>query len=39
MLEATLKWLRRNGVIFHAISNNKTPCDVMIDDKAINPEL
>jgi uncharacterized HAD superfamily protein len=38
LIPATLKWLRMNGVTFHAISNNKTPCDTYIDDRAMRPE-
>ena len=37
LIPATLDWLRRNGVIFHAISNNKTPADCYIDDLAMKP--
>jgi uncharacterized HAD superfamily protein len=37
MIPATLKWLRKNGVTFHAISNNKTPFDCFCDDRAIRP--
>lgn len=36
LIPATLKWLRMHGVIFHAISNNKMPADLYIDDKAQN---
>ncbi len=36
LIPATLKWLRRNGVIFQAISNNKIGTDVgYVDDKSI----
>jgi len=38
LLPATLRWLRVNSVSFQAISNNKTPCDLLIDDRAINPK-
>jgi uncharacterized HAD superfamily protein len=38
MLPATLEWLRRNNVRFHAISNIKMPADVYVDDRAILPE-
>lgn len=34
LIEATLKWLKRNGVLYQAISNQKTPCDIYIDDRA-----
>ena len=36
LLPATLEWLRKHGVKFHAISNNKMAADVYIDDKAID---
>ena len=36
LIPATLKWLRKHGVFFHAISNNKIPANAYIDDKAIN---
>jgi len=36
LIPVTLEWLRRNNVPFHAFSNNKTPCDLLIDDKAVN---
>lgn len=36
LIPATLGWLRRWGVQFHAISNNKTPADIYIDDKSIS---
>jgi len=35
LIPETLDWLRRNNVRFHAISNNKMPADVYIDDSAI----
>ena len=36
LIPATLKWLRKNGVTFHAISNNKCPSDIgYLDDKSI----
>jgi len=38
LIPATLKWLRRNDVVFHAVSNNKSPADVYIDDKLIKME-
>lgn len=37
-IPATLEWLRRNNVRFHAFSNQKTAGDVLIDDIAIRPE-
>lgn len=36
-IPATLEWLRRNNIRYHAISNNKTPLDVLVDDVAIHP--
>lgn len=33
LIEASIKWLRQNGVKFDAISNNKAPADIYIDDK------
>jgi len=35
LVENTIKWLRLNGVNFHAISNNKIPADYYIDDKMV----
>ena len=36
LIPATLKWLRKHGVTFHAISNNKCPTDIgYLDDKSI----
>ncbi len=37
LIPATLQWLRKHGVPFFAISNNKMYADVYIDDKAFNP--
>lgn len=37
LIPATLRWLRRNGVYFHAFSNNKTSADIYIDERAIKP--
>ena len=36
LIPSTLKWLRKHQVFFHAISNNKIPADVYIDDKAVH---
>lgn len=36
LIPATLEWLRRNNIRYHAISNIKTPGDLLIDDKCIN---
>lgn len=38
MIPSTLQWLRRNGVLFHAISNLKCPADLYIDDISKRPE-
>ena len=35
LVEATLKWLKLNGVEFQAISNKKMAADIYIEDKAI----
>jgi uncharacterized HAD superfamily protein len=37
-IPATLEWLRRNNIRFHAITNLKSAADVYIDDKALRPE-
>jgi len=34
--EATIRWLNRYEVSYHAISFNKMPCDLLIDDKVMN---
>ena len=34
LIPATLEWLRRNNVRYHAISNLKIPASVYFDDKA-----
>lgn len=36
LIPATLEWLRRNNVRFHAISNFKMGADVYLDDRAIS---
>lgn len=36
LIPATMQWCRKNGVIFHAISNHKAPADIYIDDNCIN---
>ena len=38
LIPASLEWLRRNGVHFHAFSNNKVPADVYIDDRSVHPK-
>lgn len=37
-IPATLKWLRKHNISFHAISNHKCSADIYIDDKAYRPE-
>ena len=34
LIEASLKWLRKNGVEFQAISNKKMSADFYFDDKS-----
>lgn len=36
LLSASVKWLRKHDIPFQAISNNKTSCDIAIDDKTYN---
>lgn len=36
LIPATLEWLRRNNVRWHAFSNQKPPSDAYIDDKAVH---
>jgi len=36
LISATLEWLDRNGVYYHAISNRKVPFEILIDDTAIS---
>lgn len=39
LIPATIKWLRKHEIMFHAISNNKIPTDVgYVDDKSISIE-
>lgn len=38
LIPATLTWLRKNGVEFHAISNHKIPGDIYLDNKAMRPD-
>lgn len=35
LIPSSLKWLRKHGVNFDAISNNKPPASFYVDDKAI----
>lgn len=39
LLEASVKWLRKVGVRFDAISNNKQASCCYIDDRSFNPFL
>lgn len=38
LIPATLEWLRRNNVMYSAISNQKCGAFAYVDDKAIRPE-
>ena len=38
LIPSTLKWLRKHGVKFQAISNNKSASDLYIDDKTLDVE-
>ena len=38
LISATLQWVKKNGIYLHSISNNKMPCDILIDDKVMNVE-
>ena len=33
LLPNTIRWLKKNGINYHAISNNKMPADCYLDDK------
>jgi len=37
LMSATFEWLDKNGVSYHAVSNNKTPFEIVIDDTAYFP--
>jgi uncharacterized HAD superfamily protein len=37
LMSATFEWLDTNGVKYHAVSNRKTPLDLLIDDTAFWP--
>lgn len=37
LIQATISWLRKNNIPFDAISNNKMPADIYIDDRSENP--
>jgi len=36
LIPATLEWLRRNNIRWHAFSNQKPPSDAYIDDLAVH---
>ena len=38
LYQATIDWLRKNEVKYHAIHLDKMPADVYIDDKSLRPE-
>jgi len=38
LIPATIQWLKKHGVLFNAISNNKMASDFYIDDKCQNVE-
>ena len=37
LMSATFDWLDKWGVKYHAVSNRKTPFDIIIDDTAYWP--
>ena len=39
LMTATFQWLDDNGVYYHAVSNRKTPFDIIIDDTSVEVEL
>jgi len=36
LIKNTIKWLKQNGIMFHAISNNKIPAYYYVDDRSIS---
>ena len=36
--QATIRWLKRHGVKYHAVRFEKMPASLYIDDRAINPK-
>lgn len=36
LMPASLEWLRKHGVKYHAISNTKIPLDYYVDDKSVH---
>lgn len=39
LMSETFDWLDRNGVKYHAVSNRKTPFDLVIDDTNYFPKI
>ena len=39
LMSATFEWLDKNNVKYHAVSNRKTPFEILIDDTAVIPKL
>lgn len=37
LISATLDWLDKHNIKYHAISNKKIPFDMLIDDLSTNP--
>lgn len=35
--QVTLEWLNKHNIPFTSIAMGKMPCDIMLDDKTINP--
>lgn len=38
LLEATVKFLKKHGVLYHAISNYKMPLNLLIDTDSMRPD-
>jgi phosphatidate phosphatase PAH1 len=38
LYEATVEWLNKHGVTYHAIRMEKMPADFYLDDKMIDPK-
>jgi len=38
LIEATLEWLEKYNVHYHAISNKKIPLEVLVDDLTVHPK-
>ncbi len=39
LMAATFDWLNQHGVLYHAVSNRKTPFDKVIDDTNWIPKI